>query len=56
MNNEQVQLNPQYVMDELLRQLNEANEKLAVMNAVNRTLQEQIVELQANKSEEKTKK
>lgn len=52
MNNEQVQLNPQYVMDELLRQLNEANEKLAVMNAVNRTLQEQILELQKDEVEE----
>lgn len=55
MNNEQVQLNPQYVMDELLRQLNEANEKLAVMNAVNRTLQEQILELQKDKVEDETK-
>lgn len=55
MNNEQVQLNPQYVMDELLRQLNEANEKLAVMNAVNRTLQEQILELQKDKPEDETK-
>lgn len=52
MNNEQVQLNPQYVMDELLRQLNEANEKLAVMNAVNRTLQEQILELKKDEVEE----
>lgn len=52
MNNEQVQLNPQYVMDELLRQLNEANEKLAVINAVNRTLQEQILELKKDEVEE----
>lgn len=55
MNNEQVQLNPQYVMDELLRQLNEANEKLAVMNAVNRTLQEQILELKKDEVEEDKK-
>jgi len=55
MNNEQVQLNPQYVVDELLRQLNEANEKLAVMNAVNRTLQEQILELQKDIPEDETK-
>lgn len=52
MNNEQVQLNPQYVIDELLRQLNETNEKLAVINAVNRTLQEQILELQKDEVKE----
>lgn len=55
MNPEQLQLNPQYVVDDLLRQLNKQAEELAVLNAVNRSLQEKINELEKPKEPTKEK-